>query len=57
MDVKCVLQEKVSKNTGKQYYCLYVPIIQKTIFLEPVELELLQLKLKENKNEKVEVVK
>ena len=48
MDVKCVLQEKVSKKTGETYYCLFVPVIQKTIFLEPVELELLQLKLNKN---------
>ena len=40
MDVKCVLQEKVSKKTGEKYYCLFVPVIQKTIFLEPVELKL-----------------
>lgn len=45
MDVKCVLQEKVSKKTGEKYVCLFIPVIQKTIFLEPVELELLKLKL------------
>lgn len=45
MDIKCVLQEKVSKKTGEPYCCLYIPVIQKTIFLEPVELELLKLKL------------
>ena len=52
MDVKCVLQEKVSKKTGDKYYCLYVPVIQKTIFLEPVELELLKLKLNVKVDEK-----
>lgn len=44
MDVKCVLEERVSKNTGKPYYVLFVPVLQKVIFLEPVELELLKLK-------------
>ena len=57
MDIKCVLQEKVSKNTGKTYFCLFVPVIQKTIFLEPVELELLQVKLNLKKDDKVETVK
>ena len=45
MDVKCVFEERISKNTGKPYYVLFVPVLQKTIFLEPVELELLKLKL------------
>ena len=33
------------KKTGEKYVCLFIPVIQKTIFLEPVELELLKLKL------------
>ena len=45
MDVKCLFEERVSKKDGKKYYVLFIPVIQKTIFLEPVELELLCLKL------------
>ena len=41
MDIKCLLKEEVSKKTGKSYYCLYVPDLEKTIFLEPVEVKLL----------------
>lgn len=44
MDIKCVFEERISKNTGKPYYVLFVPVLQKSIFLEPVELELLKVK-------------
>lgn len=45
MDVRCVLQEKVSKS-GTTYLCLYIPDIEKTVFLEPAEIKLLKLLLK-----------
>ena len=43
MEIRCVLQEKVSEKTGKSYIVLYVPDIEKTIFLEPCEIKLLNL--------------
>lgn len=46
MDIRCVLQEKVSEKTGKAYTVLYIPDLEKTIFLEPVEIKLLKLLLK-----------
>lgn len=48
MEIRCVLQEKVSEKTGKTYIILYVPDIEKTIFLEPCEIKLLTL-LNKNK--------
>ena len=43
MDVKCVLKKEISKKTGEPYYCLFVPDLEKKIFLEPTELKLLKL--------------
>lgn len=43
MEIRCLLQEKVSEKTGKKYVILYVPDIEKTIFLEPCEIKLLTL--------------
>lgn len=43
MDIKCVLKKDVSKKSGKEYFCLYIPDLEKTIFLEPTELKLLKL--------------
>lgn len=42
MDVKCILKREVSKKSGKEYYCLYIPDLEKTIFLEPTELKLMK---------------
>lgn len=49
MDIKCLLKEEVSKKTGKPYWCLFIPELEKTIFLEPVEVKLLTYLLKDNK--------
>lgn len=43
MDIRCVLKEEVSKKSGKPYICLYIPDLEKTIFLEPTEIKLLKL--------------
>lgn len=43
MDIRCVLKEEVSKKTGKNYFCLYIPDLEKTIFLEPTEIKLLKI--------------
>lgn len=42
MNIECKLMKKVSKNNN-EYYCLYIPELEKTIFLEPAELKLLLL--------------
>lgn len=43
MDVRCILEERVSKKTGEKYLCLFIPDLEKTIFLEPTEIKLLNL--------------
>lgn len=43
MEIRCVLQEKTSEKTGKKYICIYIPDIEKTVFLEPAEIKLLRL--------------
>lgn len=43
MEIKCILKEKVSQKTGQSYIVLYIPDIEKTIFLEPAEIKLLNL--------------
>ena len=43
MDIRAVIQEKVSEKTGKTYTVIYIPDLEKTIFLEPVEVKLLQV--------------
>lgn len=48
MEIRCVLQEKVSEKTGKSYTVLFIPDIEKTIFLEPAETKLLKLLYKDN---------
>lgn len=48
MEIRCVLQEKVSEKTGKHYICLFIPDIEKTVFLEPAEIKLLKLLYSEN---------
>jgi len=42
MDIRCVLQERESK-AGNKYICLFIPELEKTVFLEPAEIKLLQL--------------
>lgn len=42
MDIVCKLEERVSKRTGEKYICLFIPDLEKTIFLEPVEIKLLR---------------
>lgn len=46
MDIRCVLQEKESK-AGNKYLCLFIPDLEKTVFLEPAEIKLLKLIYKE----------
>lgn len=43
MEIRCVLQEKTSEKTGKKYMYLYIPDIEKIVFLEPAEIKLLKL--------------
>ena len=47
MDVKCILKEEVSAKTGKPYKFLWIPALEKKVFLEPVEVKLLGLLDKE----------
>lgn len=42
MNIECKLEKKVSKN-GNEYWCLYIPDIEKVIFLNQTELKLLQV--------------
>lgn len=48
MKLECKVLEKVSKK-GDKYFVLYVPELEKTIFLEPVEVKLLNVLYSNNK--------
>ncbi|MBE6146979.1 MAG: hypothetical protein E7168_01445 [Firmicutes bacterium] len=53
MDIKCTLEEKVSKK-GNPYTVLVVhltPTCSKQVFLEPAELELLKMQKDTNNND------
>lgn len=40
MNIKCEIQEKTSK-LGKKYYVLYIPDLEKFVFLNNTEVKLL----------------
>ena len=51
MKFEALLEERVSKKSGKSYKCVVVKLtdtLEKVIFLEPAEIELLQLKYGKN---------
>lgn len=48
MNIECKLEKRVSNKSGNEYWCLYIPDIEKVIFLNQTELKLLQV-LKNNK--------
>lgn len=43
MEIRCVLQERTSEKTGKKYLCLFIPDIERVVFLEPAEVKLFKL--------------
>lgn len=43
MQIKCLFEKRVSKSSGKEFYVLYIPDIEKVIFLEPLEVKMLNL--------------
>ena len=46
MEIKCRLEERTSKKSGKTYKCIVIPFsdtYEKVVFLEDVEVELLNL--------------
>lgn len=50
MKFNATLEERTSKKSGNKYYCLVIKLtdnIEKVVFLEPTELELLKLYYKE----------
>ena len=40
MSIECKLEKRTSK-AGNEYYCLYIPSLEKVVFLEPAEVKLL----------------
>lgn len=44
MDMQCKLMEDVSKKNGNKYFYIFIPVLQKKVFLEAVEIELLKAK-------------
>lgn len=48
MNLECKFEKRTS-NKGNEYYCLYIPLLEKTIFLEKAEIKLIQVLLKESK--------
>lgn len=42
MRIECRLEKRTSQK-GNEYYCLFIPELEKVVFLEPAELKLLQV--------------
>lgn len=52
MEFKATLEERTSKKTGNTYKCVVVKLtdkLEKVIFLDDAEVELLELKYSRNK--------
>ncbi len=52
MDLKCTLEERVSKKSGETYLCIVIKLtdtLEKVIFPEPAETELLKLRYSQRK--------
>ena len=49
MNIKCEIQEKTSK-LGKKFYVLYIPDLEKFVFLNNTEVKLLNYIYSEKKN-------
>lgn len=43
MQIKCLFEKRISKDGKKEYYVLYVPDLEKVIFLSSVETKLAQI--------------
>lgn len=43
MQIKCLFEKRISKDGKKEYYVLYVPELEKVIFLSSVETKLAQI--------------
>lgn len=41
MRIECNFEKRVSKKSGNEYYCLYIPELEKMVMLEPAEVKLL----------------
>lgn len=48
MRIECRLETRTSQK-GNEYKCLYIPELEKVVFLEPAEIKLLQVLHNENK--------
>lgn len=51
MDLKCTLKEEISQKSGKPYTFLSImltPSLEKKVFLEPSEIEVLKLSYPKN---------
>ena len=54
MKFEALLEERLSKKSGKTYKCLVVRLtntVEKVIFLDPSEIELLELKYGKKTND------
>lgn len=55
MDLKCTLKEAVSEKSGKKYVYVSIqltPTLEKKVFLDQAELELLQIVYSNNNKER-----
>ena len=43
MQIKCIIQKEHSSKTNKDYWVLYVPDIEKKIFLSDLEFKMLSI--------------
>lgn len=54
LDLQATLETRISKNTNKEYKVLVIQLpygLKKNVFLEEAELKILDLYMKENKND------
>lgn len=42
MNIECKVEKRVSQK-GNEYYCLFIPLLDKTVFLEKAEVKLIQV--------------
>lgn len=43
MNIKCQFEKRLTKDGKKDYYVLYIPDIEKVVFLSDLEVKMLNL--------------
>lgn len=48
MQVKCLFEKRLTKDGKKEYYVLFIPDLEKVVFLSSVETKLAQILFSKN---------